>query len=899
MKAALTWAAKLETITVSRQEPLKMSNSMSTIESVGQVATIEPTWNCDNEVLICIEVNKGRLGGSVYDGKTKTLKLMNQDYLLNSISDCTMGDQMVLLERKTYELNMIVETFILRTTPTKCLVSARLQEESYDHIAALCQEIGCEVELMSNQCFKTNDELRLQHVKDYRGTTLLNDVLYSRSMATSVTASTLYCIINWINKSLDDCNDLERSFNQAATARLEEASDLIFHVEPLEVTDRVFLDEDSLHSLNIFPEARRSGHDSIVEVGCFSVFELLDHGLSEMGKRLLKAWLFSPLSNKRLIKKRHKVINVLIDQTNSVLFENLRHSIKGMPDVLKVLNQIRTGKASYLTWCSFDKFLKKAHEIYRLVASIKCDFPEDNLFSKIRNNNNVKTLRCLLDRVNEVIDIVSSSELRCTVISEGVDGKLDEYKQIYNSMEKILGVVAREAECLLHDTFQRQQQSHINGRQCANAVYIPQLGYLVTVDVSVAELITDVASLKWEEVFRTTTNVYFKNDAVLELDEEIGDVFALISDLEIEILQAFQEQILLNQSILIEFQNYLIELEVLIAFANVSQARNYVEPDMCENESVLEISKGRHALYETLVDTYIPNDIELRGGSLGEISQDSGKTWSSHGSKRVAIITGANQSGKSVFLTQNGLIVFLAHIGCFVPAEKARIGLVDRILTRIKTRDSISKNGSAFALDSQQMAKCLALTTEKSLILVDEFGKGTDVVDGPSIFGSIICSFAKSASCPRVLACTHFHELFNDDILSTNLPGVRHYATEILLSENSLYAPLDTSDNENQGITFLFHIIEGISMQSFGIYSAKICGVNQVIVDRAQELCVLMSKGHNMITHCATLTEEDARRFQNSQRLVKEFLSWDLDLEYSTSDNELRDKLRHLLSSLS
>ena len=173
---------------------------------------------------------------------------------------------------------------------------------------------------------------------------------------------------------------------------------------------------------------------------------------------------------------------------------------------------------------------------------------------------------------------------------------------------------------------------------------------------------------------------------------------------------------------------------------------------LVEDNCVLEIINGRHALYETFLNNYIPNSTMVDGGLFSNLS------WFKNDKERIIIITGANASGKSVYLTQTGLIVYLAQIGCFVPAERAKIGIVDKILTRIRTQETMYKTQSSFALDSQQMAKSLSLATEKSLILIDEYGKGTDILDGPSLFGSIMVNMSKNEKCPRILACTHFHE---------------------------------------------------------------------------------------------------------------------------------------------
>lgn len=310
-----------------------------------------------------------------------------------------------------------------------------------------------------------------------------------------------------------------------------------------------------------------------------------------------------------------------------------------------------------------------------------------------------------------------------------------------------------------------------------NAVYIPQLGYLVTISVLMEPLLDGIPNLQWEEIFRSSENIYFKNGRVLELDETYGDIYGAISDFEIEILFSLQEQILRRKTQLTAYNILLSELEILLSFAQVSAERNYTEPQLVEDECILEIINGRHALYETFLDNYIPNSTMIDGGLFSELS------WCEQNKGRIIVVTGANASGKSVYLTQNGLTVYLAQIGCFVPAERARIGIADKILTRIRTQETVYKTQSSFLLDSQQMAKSLSLATEKSLILIDEYGKGTDILDGPSLFGSIMLNMSKSEKCPRIIACTHFHELFNENVLTEHIKGIKHYCTDILISQ--------------------------------------------------------------------------------------------------------------------
>lgn len=715
---------------------------------------------------------------------------------------------------------------------------------------------------------------------------IFNELITSSS--TSITCSSMNCLFETVkNYTILEGQALDEDYS---------FFQLFHHLEQLLLKDKVFLDEDTLHSLKIFPSVEKTGHDKLIKDGCFSVFELLNHTTSELSKNLLKSWLVSPLAKKELIEKRYEIVRILTSEENCNIFEELCIAIKGVSDVFHIISSLKSGKTKFKNWYSLSNFLVKCVEIHRVVSEIhyqeyKPDAP--NLLTLIKIDINPVVLDELYTMINSVIDLELSLELATIVIRDGINETLDEYRLTYNRLENVLCDTAKHAQTLifeaLSDENKRDFISKNSNDDLVNAVYIPQLGYLISVDATV-ELIVREAQSEWEEIFRTPTNLYFKNEKTMEMDEYYGDVYALISDLEIEILYSLKSEILAKKEALCSCAKYLAELEVLICFAKVKVTKSYVEPELLGEDCVLEIKNGRHPLYETLVDTYISNDTNILGNNFDN------SEWFSQNSSRILVLTGANASGKSVFLTQNGLIVFLAHIGCFVPATSARIGIVDKILTRIRTGETVLKAQSTFLLDSQQMAKCLSLMTEKSLLLVDEFGKGTDVIDGPSLFGSIIMQLSRNPKCPRTIVCTHYHELFKADVLTDYVPGISHYRTEILLSMSaqSIGTKQPLMDN---GITFLYRVREGIAKGSFGVHCAKICGLATNIVKRAETLADLIDQGQDVVEYCSKLTDEELVNFRQNQDIVKRFVSWDLDLELKLDSNVLQERLINILQN--
>ncbi|GAV50260.1 hypothetical protein ZYGR_0U01160 [Zygosaccharomyces rouxii] len=825
--------------------------------------------------ILCIEVLRDKFGCCLLEGSTGTLKILMQDQLL-SIS-------------KSSETSMIAESLILVNNPQVCLISARLDEISYNYIEKICSNNGCKLELQASDSFNRSSEVELLSVAGHRGFSLLKHSIVNSNGSTCVTAATINCLLSWLNKNGE--NGFE---DDSSTTLLPRSNEIIYQIESLDLKDRAFIDEDSLFSLNVLPQMQKMGQDKLVQNACFSVWELLGQDLSEMGKKKLRSWITGPLTNKEMIVKRYDIIRTLLNRTNASLFGELRTAARRMPNVISTMNQLQEGKTTVNNWCSLLDFLTRSLQVYRLVSMLQFDRSNQNIFTRIQQTVNSKIIKRLSAKINDVIDLETSKETKSITIRDGVDSRLDHCRNVYNSLETILCSVAKDAEITILNSLVGQGiDTDAIDESLVNAVYIPQLGYMVTLEIGFEQAEWISQDLQWDEIFRTETNIYYKNYRVNELDNEFGDVHTLIFDLEIDILHSLQNHVLEQREMLCLYRHLLAELEVLLSFAYVSESRNYVEPEISEKSCILEVEEGRHALYETMVNTYIPNSISLNGGPF-HVSNPS--AWFENGFERIAILTGANQSGKSVFLTQNGLIVLLAQIGCFVPAKRAKIGIVDKILTRIQTRETMTKDQSSFALDSLQMAKCLSLATEKSLILVDEFGKGTDIADGPALFGSVISVSSKDQRCPRIIGCTHFHELFKNGILSEDVLGVKHYTTDILLVNQESQSQAIDVHKENFGITFLYSVQEGISRESFGIYCAKVCGVDRPIVTRANELASLMNQGYDMVDYCGRLTESEIADLQQNQEIVKRFLLWDLDLEETTDTNDLKEKLRSIIN---
>lgn len=274
-------------------------------------------------------------------------------------------------------------------------------------------------------------------------------------------------------------------------------------------------------------------------------------------------------------------------------------------------------------------------------------------------------------------------------------------------------------------------------------------------------------------------------------------------------------------------------------------------------DNIINIKGGRHPLQELTVPSYVPNDCLIVGAEAapsGDNEQPHPSTPRSSSQQgpratpdgpSMLMMTGPNYSGKSVYLKQIALIVYMAQIGSFVPAVSARIGLTDKILTRISTRESVSRDQSAFMIDLQQICMALTHCTPRSLLIIDEFGKGTNTADGAGLAAGVFEYLLNlGPRCPKVLAATHYHEIFEAGFLAPRARlGFAHM--EIRVDEEASMA--------EEQITYLYNYRAGRSVASYGTFCAAMNGIGPEIVRRAEELVLLTVRGEDLVTACAMM----------------------------------------------
>lgn len=500
----------------------------------------------------------------------------------------------------------------------------------------------------------------------------------------------------------------------------------------------------------------------------FGLFHHLAH--TPQGKHLLRQSFLRPSLNLNNIRERHDTIQTFLRPENSAPFDAIVNSLKSTKNMRTILISLRKGIASGTgkngkgtsssLWVSIRRFVFHALKIKKSFQDVLGGDQlaiRDRLLEKFEGYHLAQIGR----KISDIVDFDKSAEESRTVILEGVDEELDNMKRTFAGLDDLLGTVARSLSEKLPADFQGS----------LNVLYFPQIGFLITVplDPITGEAVYDGNfDNPWERMFSTEDQVYFKNSQMREMDGHFGDLYGIISDREIEISHELAQYVLENEKLLTAASDVCGELDSLLALSQGAQLYKLCRPRV-SNDNTISIKGGRHILQELSVSSFVPNDTSLVGGTNFDAVDDVGILDSSsvhnacacESGPSMLLLTGPNYSGKSVYLKQVALIVYMAHVGSYVPAESANIGLTDRILSRVTTRETVSRTQSAFMIDLQQISQALSLATPRSLLIIDEFGKGTDSSDGAGLACAVFNHLAGMGSNrPKVIGATHFHGMF-------------------------------------------------------------------------------------------------------------------------------------------
>ncbi|XP_028549966.1 DNA mismatch repair protein MSH5 isoform X4 [Dendrobium catenatum] len=487
----------------------------------------------------------------------------------------------------------------------------------------------------------------------------------------------------------------------------------------------------------------------------------------------------------------------------SALRETLK-SVKDIPYMLKKFNS----PSSLCTDADWNAFLKCITSLLHISKIFEVGISEylqerlDCLHLRILERANTCIsieLVYVFDLVMGVIDTQRSKDKGYeTLVKEGLCEELDELRLVYEQLPEFLDQVSSaEIASLSIKNY---------GNRAPQIVYIHQIGYLWCIFYEKLDEET-LEKNDLEFVFSEDGEekmFFYRTAKTRELDNLLGDIYHKILDMERAIIRDLESRILQFAPQLVKAVNFAAELDCFLSLALIARQNNYVRPILTE-DSLLDIQNGRHVLQELTVDTFVPNDTK--------ISHDG----------RINIISGPNYSGKSIYVKQVALVVFLSHIGSFVPADAAIIGLTDRIFCAMGSKP-LTSDQSTFMIDLHQVGMMLRHATPRSLCLLDEFGKGTLTEDGIGLLGGAIDHFANYVHPPKVFVCTHLTEIFSETFLPKS--------GKIKLYTMSILRPDETQDTVDD-IIFLYRLVPGHALMSYGIHCARLAGVPQEIVERA------------------------------------------------------------------
>ncbi len=538
-------------------------------------------------------------------------------------------------------------------------------------------------------------------------------------------------------------------------------------------SDYMILDYATKRNLEIIASMQEGSREG-------TLISVLDKTQTAMGGRLLKKWISAPLRDVNSIKQRLNAVENLLNE-KSIRKELLNH-LKEVGDLERLISKVCTGRANPREIIAVKTSLKKIPEIKEILRKLS-----DSTLRKI--SDSLKDLSDLVSKISEaIVDSPPAGLTEGGIIRSGFSAELDELRDIaFNGKEWISNLQQRERER--------------TGIPSLKVGFNNVFGYFIDISNAHKSKVPDdyirKQTLVNSERYITPELKTFE-EKILNAEEKIGELEYQLFN-EIRNLVAIEAEAIQNNARLIGM------LDVFVSFAECAEEYNYVKPEVNEEDEI-EIIQGRHPVVERILspgEKFTPNDCNLNNTE-----------------QQIILLTGPNMAGKSVYLRQVGLIVLLAQIGSFVPASRAKIGIVDRIFTRVGASDNITAGESTFLVEMQEAANILNNATSKSLILLDEIGRGTSTFDGISIAWAITEYLHENPKvAAKTLFATHYHEL---NEMADLFPRIRNYKVEVREYDDK--------------VIFLHRVNPGRADHSYGIQVAMMAGLPVFVTNRAKEI---------------------------------------------------------------
>ena len=565
----------------------------------------------------------------------------------------------------------------------------------------------------------------------------------------------------------------------------------IERIETYELSEYMILDASTRKNLELVETMREKNKYG-------SLLWAIDQTKTNMGARLLRNWICQPLKNISDIMKRQNAITELVSEASTRI--SLIELLEKIYDIQRLSTRLSNNSANPKDFLSLKASLQMLPELIEVSSSL-----ENNPFENIiKYQDEIKNFTDLIDRT--IKDDAPMIIKEGGIIKEGVSGELDYYRDLLlNGEDWLLKFEEREREA--------------TGIKTLKVGYNKVFGYFIEVTNANRNLVPDT-------YIRKQTLTGAERFITQELKQHEDDVLSArfkSTELEYKLFTDFREYSKEFVTKIREIADCMAETDVYASLAQVAVENNYSKPEIDESGDFI-VKNGRHPVLEKILPLgeYVANDLELQSNSTDKT--------------QFMILTGPNMAGKSTYMRQNALIALLAQIGSWVPADYLKLGIIDKIFTRVGASDDLTLGQSTFMVEMIETAYILNSATEKSFILLDEIGRGTSTYDGVAIAWSV-AEFIATKIKARCIFATHYHEL---NVMTKTYPQIKNF--RITVAE------------ENGEIEFLRKIVQGGASKSYGIQVAKMAGLPNTVIKRSQDLMIKMQKdfSNNLATRKKT-----------------------------------------------
>ncbi len=550
-------------------------------------------------------------------------------------------------------------------------------------------------------------------------------------------------------------------------------------IEPYELSEYMILDAATRKNLELVETLREKNKYG-------SLLWAIDRTKTNMGARLLKSWICQPLKNLSEIMARQNSVSELV-QNEDVRFA-LGEYLEKIYDIQRLSTRMSNGSASPKDFIDIKLSLNLLPKLFDITENLEYD-----MFASVREyREQMEDYATMIE--NTIVDEPPIQLKEGGIIKEGVSGELDYFRDLLTGGEEWL------------KTFEEEEKER-TGIKNLKIGYNRVFGYFIEVTNSYLNMVPQSYVRK-----QTLTGAErFITDELKKHEDDVMSAKFKSTELEYKMFSDFREYSKEFVSKIREIADCIASADVLNSLAQIAVENNYCKPEIDDSDDFI-IKNGRHAVLEKILPLgeYVPNDLELKSNSVD--------------TTQFMILTGPNMAGKSTYMRQNALIVILAQIGSWIPADYAKIGLVDKVFTRVGASDDLTLGQSTFMVEMIETSYILNSATDRSFILLDEIGRGTSTYDGVAIAWSVAEYIATKIKA-RCIFATHYHEL---NVMTKTYPQIKNY--RITIAE------------QNGEIEFLRKIVQGGASKSYGIQVAKMAGLPSSVIKRSEDLMLKMQK---------------------------------------------------------